>query len=85
VVFVAPPISREKAIDAIGRTRIGRLVHGYRGARAVDGEALIDAVVGLGRLATELGDVLESVDINPFVVRPSGVTSVALDALVILR
>jgi hypothetical protein len=41
--------------------------------------------VGLGRLAIELDDAVESVDINPFVVRPLGVPSVALDALVVLR
>jgi acetyltransferase len=85
VAFAAAPISRDKANDLIDRTRIGRLISGYRGSQAVDRDALIAAIVGLGRLAIELGDVIESVDINPFLVRPSGVPSVALDALVILR
>ena len=85
VAFAAPPVSRDKANDLIDRTRIGRLISGYRGAQAVDREALVAALVSLGRLASELGDAIESVDINPFVVRPAGVPSVALDALVILR
>jgi acyl-CoA synthetase (NDP forming) len=85
VAFAAPPISRDKANDLIERTRIGRLISGYRGAHAVDRDALIAAIVALGRLAIELDDTVESVDINPFVVRPPGVPSVALDALVILR
>jgi acetate---CoA ligase (ADP-forming) len=39
--------------------------------------------VALGRLAADLGDVIEAVDINPFVVLPRG--GMALDALVVLR
>jgi acyl-CoA synthetase (NDP forming) len=85
VAFAAPPVSRDKANDLIDRTRIGRLISGYRGAQAVDREALVAALVSLGRLASDLGDAIESVDINPFVVRPAGVPSVALDALVIGR
>ena len=48
-----------------------------------DIDALCDALVNLGRLARELGDVIEAVDINPLLVREQGV--VALDALVVLR
>ena len=40
-------------------------------------------VLLLGRLAVDLGDIIEAVDINPFVVLPRG--GMALDALVILR
>jgi hypothetical protein len=39
--------------------------------------------VALGRLGTDLGDVIESVDINPFVALPQG--GMALDALIVLR
>jgi len=41
--------------------------------------------VGLGQLAADLGDVVESVDINPFVALPPGQGGLALDALVVLR
>ena len=51
--------------------------------RAVDGEAVANALVGLGRLAVDLADVIESVDINPFVALPQG--GMALDALIVLR
>ena len=43
----------------------------------------MDALVGLGRLAVDLADVIESVDINPFVALPQG--GLALDALIVLR
>ena len=44
---------------------------------------LVQALVALGRLANDLGDVLESVDVNPFLLLAQG--GVALDALVVLR
>jgi acetyltransferase len=83
VAFCAPPISREKALDALERTRAARLMRGYRGGPAFDMDAAVDAMVALGRLAVDLGDVIEAVDINPFVVLPHG--GMALDALVVLR
>jgi acyl-CoA synthetase (NDP forming) len=85
VAFGAPPISREKAHDMLARTRAGRLLQGYRGGPPLDADAVADALLGLGRLADDLQDVIESVDINPFVVLPRGQGGMALDALVILR
>ena len=42
-------------------------------------------MVSIGRLACELGDVIEAVDVNPVAVRVQGRGVVALDALVVLR
>jgi hypothetical protein len=39
--------------------------------------------VSLGRLAIELDEIVQSVDINPFVALPQG--GVALDALIVLQ
>jgi acyl-CoA synthetase (NDP forming) len=83
VAFCAPPISRDKALDLLNRTHAARLMRGYRGGPALDSNAAIEALIGLGRLAVDLGDVIEAVDINPFVVLPQG--GMALDALVVLR
>ena len=83
VAFCAPPISREKALDVIERTHAARLMRGYRGGPVLDLDAAVDALVALGRLAIDLGDVIEAVDVNPFVVLPQG--GLALDALVVLR
>jgi acetate---CoA ligase (ADP-forming) len=82
VAFCAPPVSREKAQDLLDRTQAGRLIRGYRGSAPRDGEAVVNALVGLGRLAVDLADVIESVDINPFVALPQG--GMALDALIVL-
>jgi acetyltransferase len=83
VGFCAPPISRDKAINLLERTHAARLMRGYRGGPALDTNAAIEALIALGRLAVDLGDVIQAVDINPFVVLPQG--GMALDALVILR
>jgi hypothetical protein len=83
VTFRAPPISRDKAHDMLGSLRGAKLLRGYRGAPPRDVEAIVDALVALGQLATDLEDVLESVDINPFVALPQG--GMALDALIVLK
>jgi acetyltransferase len=83
VAFCAPPVSRDKALDLIDRTHAGRLIRGYRGSVPCDLDAVVEALMGLGQLAADLPDVIESVDINPFAALPRG--GAALDALIVLR
>jgi acyl-CoA synthetase (NDP forming) len=85
VAFCVPPVSPDKARHMIGRTRAGQLMSGYRGSSPLDSEAVVAALVGLGNLALDLKDVVESIDINPFVALPRGQGGLALDALVVLR
>jgi acetyltransferase len=82
VAFAPACLDRARALALVHSTRAGRLLAGYRG-KAGDCEAVADALVNLGRLACELSDVIEAVDINPFVVYEQG--AVALDGLVVLR
>jgi acetyltransferase len=83
VTFCAPPVSPEKARDMLARMRGARLLAGYRGSPALDADALVNALVALGQLAVDLEDVVQSVDINPFVALPQG--GLALDALIVLQ
>lgn len=83
VAFAAPPITRDKARAMIERTRVARLLRGYRSTETRDVDAVVDALVALGRIAGDLADVVQSIDINPFVVLPRG--GFALDALVVPR
>src|SRR5262249_21218931 len=85
VAFCAPPVSREKAQDMLARTRMAKLMQGYRGAPPLDAVAVADALVGLGRLAADGEGIIESIDINPFLALPRGQGGVALDALIILK
>ena len=67
------------------RTVAGKLLKGYRGTPPGDEESVLAALIALGRLARDLGDQVESIDINPLVAMPAGEGAIALDALVVLR
>ena len=80
VVFAALPLDRAEARRMIGRLKASHLLtQPFRGEPAVDSEALVDVLVGLGRLASERPDVA-SVDVNPLIVREG--RPIAVDALV---
>lgn len=82
VAFAAPTLDEAAAEVLIARTGAARLIAGYRGAPALDRSAVVKALMAVSRLAHDLGDRLESIDVNPFLLRRRG--GVALDALVVL-
>jgi acyl-CoA synthetase (NDP forming) len=59
------------------------LLDGARGKPKADVEALAQALSRLSLYAAAQGDRLDSIDINPFIVRPAGQGAVAVDALVV--
>jgi hypothetical protein len=61
------------------------LLNGVRGRAAADRPALVAALTKLSTMAETLGDRLETVDVNPLLVRAAGLGVLALDALVVLR
>ena len=85
VAFAAPGVDAKGARSAIAETRAWQLLQGYRGSKPADVDALAATMAALGQLAIDFGDCLESVDINPVLVRDARQGAVALDALVILR
>jgi acyl-CoA synthetase (NDP forming) len=85
VSFGVPPYGEEWARRMVDSTAAGTLLRGFRGRPAGDVDALITAIVALGRLAAELGDDLAELDINPLLVLPRGRGVVAVDALVMPR
>jgi len=76
-----PPLNLALARDMIERTRVHRLLRGYRDRPPVDLDAVALALVKLSQLATDLDEVAE-VDVNPLLARASGV--LALDARIVL-
>jgi acyl-CoA synthetase (NDP forming) len=82
VSFCAPPVGVDKARDLLASVRGFRMLQGYRGSPPCDVEAVVAALVALGRLVQDLADVVQSVDINPFVALPKG--GLALDALIVI-
>jgi len=83
VAFGPPGLDAARARDMIESTRVARLLEGYRGAPRCDVDSLVEALVAMGTLADDVGDAIESVEINPLLVRPDG--AFALDALVVTR
>jgi hypothetical protein len=75
------PLDEAAAAALIDKTKAGALIAGYRGSAPLDKQAVVKALVGLSRLMADGGDAIESIDINPFLVRKRG--GVALDALVV--
>ncbi len=80
---VLPPVTRSHARAILGRLRVAAILAGTRGQPAADLDAAADAIVALSRLACDLGDVLEALDINPLICGPSG--AIAADILVVPR
>ncbi|HEY6257406.1 MAG TPA: acetate--CoA ligase family protein, partial [Xanthobacteraceae bacterium] len=82
VALAPPPLDEHCALALIEATRAGKLVHGYRGRPALDVKAAVAGLIGLSRLMIDAGGRIQSVDVNPFLLRRRG--GVALDALVVL-
>jgi acyl-CoA synthetase (NDP forming) len=75
-----PPVSRARARGLLDRLRMRKALDGWRGEPAADIEAVVDAIVAIGALATELGDDLTALDLNPLIAGPRG--AVAVDVLI---
>ncbi|MEJ1961669.1 MAG: GNAT family N-acetyltransferase [Gammaproteobacteria bacterium] len=72
-----PPLNTVLAAELISRTRVRRLLAGFRNFPAVDMRALERALVQLSQLAVDIAEIVE-LDINPLLADDSGV--IALDA-----
>lgn len=79
------PVDLAEAKRMVAELKGARRLEGTRGRPRCDIDALAGAVAALSRFAAAHADVIESVDVNPFVVLPEGEGGMALDALVIER
>jgi acyl-CoA synthetase (NDP forming) len=83
VSFRLAPLSRTDAEEMIDEVRSAKLLMGLRGAPPADRTALVDAILRVGRLATDCPEIQE-LDINPLLVLPEGQGALAVDARIIL-
>jgi acetyltransferase len=77
-----PPLDDALAQDMIGRTRVARLLKGYRDRPPVKLDAVCGVLIALGGLAIDLPEVVE-LDINPLLSDEAGV--LALDARIAIK
>ena len=80
---VLPPVTRLQAGAILNRLRVAAILAGARGQPPADLDAAAEAIAALSRLACDLGDALDALDINPLICGPSG--AVAADILVVPR
>jgi len=69
----AAPLTDRDAIALVDEPRAAPLLRGYRGAQAVDREALADLLLRVGRLADEQPRV-RALTLNPVLARPDGLS-----------
>ncbi len=81
VSFRIAPLTEIDAEEMIEEIRTKKLLDEFRGSPAVDRSELVKALVGIGKLGLECGEIAE-IDINPLVIH--GSKPVAVDALVVL-
>jgi acetate---CoA ligase (ADP-forming) len=74
------PVTPQRAREMLDRLRAAAVLHGTRGSVPADLDALAAVIARLGDLAVALGDDLESLEVNPLLVRGSAIE--ALDAVV---
>jgi len=82
IAFAKPPFDAAEARRLIEGLRLRRLLDGARGAPAADIDAFAQAAAHFSVLAATLGPQLDSFDVNPVLVLPSG--CIAVDALAIM-
>jgi acetyltransferase len=76
-----PPLNGALARELMARTRVHRLLTGYRNVPPADLEALVDIVVGVSRMVCAL-PWLKEMDLNPVLAHPGG--AVIADARVVV-
>ncbi len=83
VAIALPPLSPERALDALRSLRCYPLLTGARGRPVLDLDAAVEAMVRLSWLAADAGDRLAELDLNPIRVLPRGQGVRVIDALVV--
>lgn len=82
VVFALAPVSLDDARRMAAGIRAASLLDGYRGADAVDRDALAAAIVAVGECAMAHRETVSTIEINPLRVLRAGEGVLALDALI---
>lgn len=85
VAFRVCPLTASDARAMIREIKGIRVLEGFRGQQPVDLDQLADMLVRVGRMAHELADVVEEMEINPLLISTDGRRMVAADALMKLH
>ena len=79
------PINKSDAEEMIKETKGYRILQDFRGRPEADIDGIIDTLLKVSRLATDLKDFISELDLNPLIVLDQGKGVKVADALVVLR
>lgn len=83
VVFAPVPVRAEAARAMLERLQGIALLHGVRGQKPADIEALVDLMVTVSEIADDWRDQIAEIDLNPVLVHPEGEGLSVVDALIV--
>ncbi|MCH7542736.1 MAG: acetate--CoA ligase family protein [Proteobacteria bacterium] len=81
VTFRLAPTDRINAISMIEGIRAAEILHGVRGAKPVDREALVSIIISVSQLVDDFPEISE-IDLNPVFARADGATAVDVRMIV---
>ena len=81
VTFRLAPTDRVNALSMIEGIRAAEILHGVRGAKPVDREALASIIIGVSQLVDDFPEISE-IDLNPVFARAEGATAVDVRMIV---
>jgi acetate---CoA ligase (ADP-forming) len=84
VRLLPPDLAESAIVDELDKLQGAKLLRGFRGAPAVDIEAVARTAALIGRLMQTMPEIME-IDINPLVAYPKGDGVTALDALIVTK
>jgi acetyltransferase len=78
------PFDSRKVKDLINKTKVSKIIRGYRSNTKYSEQKLIDALLSVGHLITDHPEI-KSVEINPLILEDSGRGMLGLDAKISLQ
>ncbi|MFZ0841732.1 MAG: acetate--CoA ligase family protein, partial [Xanthobacteraceae bacterium] len=84
VRLLPPDLAESAIVDELNKLQGAKLLGGFRGAPAVDVEAVAHTAALIGRLMQTAPEIQE-IDINPLMALPKGQGVTALDALIVTK
>lgn len=85
VSLALAPFSETEANRMIDSTRVGMMLDGHRGAASADRAALVTLLLNASDFADRHRGFIQTMDLNPVVVRPDNGGAIVLDALLITK
>lgn len=84
VMLFTPEMGKDQVVAGLLSLKQAPILKGWRGAPALDVDALADLIVQMGRIMVGNPQIRE-IDLNPVIIHPAGQGVVALDALMLVE